>query len=122
MQVAEIARIICDVVIRIIGVILVLYGVAVLWECSVTDDDEVIESCALVTVPANPLLAEIDNGINQMPAILRRDDYQTWLGATVTQANDLLHSYPQTQMVTHPVGPYVNDLERDEPRLIQRVP
>jgi len=25
-------------------------------------------------------------------------------------------------MVTHPVGPYVNDLERDEPQLIQRVP
>jgi hypothetical protein len=23
-------------------------------------------------------------------------------------------------MITHPVGPYVNDLELDEPRLIQR--
>ena len=75
-----------------------------------------------MTVPANPLLAEIDNGTDQMPAILRRDDYETWLGATVTQAGALLQSYPQTQMVTHPVGPYVNDLERDEPRLIQRVP
>jgi putative SOS response-associated peptidase YedK len=98
-----------------------VFGVAVLWECSVTDDDEVIESCALVTVPANPLLAEIDNGTDQMPAILRREDYQTWLGATVTQANALLQTYPPAQMVTHPVGPYVNDLERDEPRLIQRV-
>ena len=99
-----------------------VFGVAVLWDRSETDDDDVIESCALVTVPANPLLAEIDDGMDQMPAILRREDYQTWLGATVTQANELLQTYPQTQMVTHPVGPYVNDLERDEPRLIQRVP
>ena len=99
-----------------------VFGVAALWERSVTDDDEVIESCALVTVPVNPLLVEIDNGIDQMPAILRREDYQTWLGATVTQAKELLQTYPQTQMVTHPVGPYVNDLECDEPRLIQRVP
>ena len=99
-----------------------VFGVAVLWERSVTDDDDVVESCALVTVPANPLLAEIDNNMDQMPAILRREDYTTWLGATVAQANELLQTYPQTRMVTHPVGPYVNDLERDEPRLIQRVP
>jgi putative SOS response-associated peptidase YedK len=98
-----------------------VFGVAVLWDRSETDDDDVIESCALVTVPANPLLAEIDDGMDQMPAILRREDYQTWLGATVTQANELLQTYPQTQMLTHPVGPYVNDLARDEPRLIQRV-
>lgn len=98
-----------------------VFGVAALCERSVTEDDEVIESCALVTVPANPLLMEIDNGMEQMPAILRREDYNIWLGATVTQAKELLQTYPQTQMVTHPVGPYVNDLERDEPRLIQRV-
>jgi putative SOS response-associated peptidase YedK len=99
-----------------------VFGVAVVWEHSVTDDDEVIESCALVTVAANPLLAEIDANMDQMPAILRREDYNTWMGATVTQANALLQTYPQTQMVTHPVGPYVNDLERDEPSLIQRLP
>lgn len=99
-----------------------VFGVAALWERSVTDDDEVLESCALVTVPANPLLAEIDNDTDQMPAILRREDYTTWLGATVPQANEVLKTYPHIQMVTHPVGPYVNDLERDEPRLIQPAP
>jgi putative SOS response-associated peptidase YedK len=52
-----------------------VFGVAVIWERSVTDDDGVVESCALVTVPANPLLAEIDSTTGQMPAILRREDY-----------------------------------------------
>jgi putative SOS response-associated peptidase YedK len=97
-----------------------VFGVAVLWERSVNDDDDVIESCALVTVPANRLLAEIDEATDQMPAILRREDYDTWLGATIVQAQELLDPYPQTRMVTYPVGPYVNDLELDEPRLIQR--
>jgi len=97
-----------------------VFGVAVLWERSVNDADDVVESCALVTVPANPLLAEIDGSKGQMPAILRRDSYAAWLGSSVSQAKELLESHPQTRMVTHPVGPFVNDLELDEPRLIQR--
>jgi len=97
-----------------------VFGVAVLWERSVSDHDDVVESCALVTVPANRLLAEIDSSTEQMPAILRREDYDAWLGSTVAKAKDLLDTYPHTRMVTHPVGPYVNDLKLDEPRLIQR--
>jgi putative SOS response-associated peptidase YedK len=99
-----------------------VFGVAVLWERSVTDDDDVVESCALVTVPANPLLAELESTTDQMPAILRREDCATWLGSTAAQARELLETFPHTRMVTHPVGPYVNDLELDEPRLIQRAP
>ena len=96
-----------------------VFGAAVLWERSVSDDDDVIESCALVTVPANPLLAEIGNVTDQMPAILRREDYDGWLRSSVTHANGLLQSYPPTRMVSHPVAPHVNHLEFDDPRLIQ---
>jgi len=96
-----------------------VFGVAVLWERSVTDDDDVVESCALVTVPANALLAEIDNTTGQMPAILRREDYDTWLRSSVTEASGLLESYPQTRMLSHPVAPHVNHVQFDEPWLIQ---
>ena len=51
-----------------------VFGVAALWERAEADD-EVIESCALITVDANPLLAEIDPATGQMPAILRSEDY-----------------------------------------------
>jgi putative SOS response-associated peptidase YedK len=95
-----------------------VFGVAVLWERSVTDDDDVVESCALVTVPANPLLAEIDSTTGQMPAILRREDYDTWLRSSVPEAGGLLQTCPQTRMVSHPVAPHVNHLEFDEPWLI----
>src|SRR6202047_1571407 len=99
-----------------------VFGVAVLWDRSVTDDDDVVESCALVTVPANPLLAEIDSTTAQMPAILRREDYDTWLRSSVPEASALLQTYPQTRMVSHAVAPHVNDLECDEPWLIQPAP
>ncbi len=95
-----------------------VFGVAVLWERSVTDHDDVVESCALLTVPPNALLAEIDHTTVQMPAILRRQDYNTWLQSSVSEAAGLLETYPETAMVTHPVAPYVNHLEFDEPRLI----
>ncbi len=38
-----------------------VFGVAALWDRFVTDEDDVIEGCALVTVPPNSLLAGIDN-------------------------------------------------------------
>jgi len=96
-----------------------VFGVAALWERAETSDGDVIESCALIGVAANPLLAEIDNVTAQMPGILRRRDYDSWLASNVSQAKELLQPYPQTQMVCHPVGPYVNYLEFDEPGLIK---
>ena len=98
-----------------------VFGVAALWRSIVSDEDEddVIESCALLTVPANPLLAEIAG--DEMPAILHRDDYDTWLRTTAARAKSLLQPYPRERMVTHPVSPHVNSLEHDGPLLIQAI-
>lgn len=96
-----------------------VFGIAALWERAETDEGDVIESCALIAVDANPLLAGIDNVTAQMPGILLRRDYDSWLASNVSQAKELLQPYPQTQMVCHPVGPYVNHLEFDEPGLIK---
>lgn len=95
-----------------------VFGVAAIWERAEADE-EVIESCALITVEANPLLSEIDHVSGQMPAILRSEDYAAWLSCGVDQAGKLLRTYPQTQMVCHPVAPYVNHLNFDEPSLIR---
>ena len=99
-----------------------VFGVAVLWDRSVTDRDDVIESCALLTVPANSLMEEIGPADHQMPAILRREDYDTWLQSSVSEAAGLLATYPDSLMLCHPVAPYVNHLEYDEPRLIRPAP
>jgi putative SOS response-associated peptidase YedK len=95
-----------------------VFGVAVLWDRAEAGE-EVIESCALLTVEANPLLAEIDPVAGQMPAILRPEQYDAWLSSNAEQARELLEPYPQSRIVCHPVAPYVNHLEFDEPRLIK---
>ena len=96
-----------------------VFGVAALWERAETNEGDVIESCALIAVDANPLLADIDNVTAQMPGILRRRDYGSWLASNASQAKALLQPYPETQMVCHPVGPAVNHLGFDEPGLIR---
>ena len=96
-----------------------VFGVAALWERTVIDGEDVIDSCALLTVPANPLMAEIDGRNRQMPAILRQEDYHKWLTSAAARAQSLLQPYPLERMVTHPVGPRVNYLEYDDPWLIR---
>jgi putative SOS response-associated peptidase YedK len=97
-----------------------VFGVAALWERTVLEGGEdVIESCALLTVPANELIAELNDKSQQMPAILRRQDYHAWLTATTSKAQMLLKPYPFERMVTHPVSPRVNYLEYDDPELIR---
>jgi putative SOS response-associated peptidase YedK len=98
-----------------------VFGVAALWDRFVTDDDDVIEGCALVTVSPNSLLSEIDHSGAQMPAILHRDSYQTWLSGRPAQATELLRPYPPERMLTHAVGPHVNFLEYDDPSLIRPI-
>jgi putative SOS response-associated peptidase YedK len=96
-------------------------GVAALWDRFVTDDDDVIEGCALVTVPSNSLLTDLVKGDAEMPAILHRDNYGAWLAGRPAQARDLLRPYPHERMVTHAVGPRVNFLEYDDAGLIRPI-
>jgi len=98
-----------------------VFGVAALWDRFVTDEDDVIEGLAIVTVPPNSLLAGLDNRGAQMPAILARDSYETWLTGRPAQAKDLLNSYPPERMLTHAVGPHVNFLEYDDASLIRPI-
>ncbi len=95
-----------------------VFGVAALWVRAETSEGDVIESCALIAVDANPLVAELDSAAEQMPGILHQSDYDAWLSSTVAESKQLLRPYPQTQMTCHAVGPYVNHLKFDGPRLI----
>jgi putative SOS response-associated peptidase YedK len=97
-----------------------VFGVAALWERSEGLDDDVIESFTIITVPANPLLARIDPS-GQMPSILRRKDYATWLSGTPVRAKAVLHAYPDHWMRAHPVSPRVNSTKHDDAALIRPV-
>ena len=96
-------------------------GLAAFWTRSESEDDDVIESFSIITVPANPLVAEIVGAQGRMPAILRRKDYGTWLTSTPVQAKATLHAYPENWMRAHAVSPRVNSVKYNDPSLIRPI-
>lgn len=98
-----------------------VFGLAAVWDRSVGEDDDVIESCSVIRVPANDLMADVANSNALMPAILRRRDYDTWLRGTPVQAKAALQPYNSEWMRAHAVSPRVNSTELDDAGLIEPV-
>ena len=97
-----------------------VFGVAAIWDRSVSEDDDVIESCSIICVPPNELMIAVANTDGRMPAILRRRDYQTWLSGTPVEAKATLQPYRQSGMQAHAVSPRINSTAPDDVGLIQR--
>jgi putative SOS response-associated peptidase YedK len=98
-----------------------VFGLAAIWDRSVGDEDDVIESCSIICVPPNELMVAIANTDGCMPAILRRKDYQTWLQGTPVEAKATLHPYKKSGMQAYPVSPRINSTAPDDPGLIRQV-
>jgi putative SOS response-associated peptidase YedK len=86
-----------------------VFGVAGLWERSRRQDGSHVFSCTLITVPANPLLAEVHNEKQRMPAILAESDHEAWLAGSEPQARAALQVYPPELMVAWKVSRRVNN-------------
>ena len=99
-----------------------VFGVDAVWDHTEADDgDDVIESCAMITVPPNSLLAELQGSASEMPAILDRRDYAVWLTAAPAVAKTVLQPLPQQHMIAHPVSPRINSFRYDDEHLIRPV-
>ena len=55
------------------------------------------------------------------PAILRRDQHETWLGGTPEEAFACLQPYPDELLSAWPVSRKVNSPAHDDPSLIEAV-
>jgi putative SOS response-associated peptidase YedK len=98
-----------------------VFGLAAVWDRSVSEEDDVIESCSVICVPANELMTDIANTDPRMPAILRRRDYETWLRGTPVEAKAALHPYRPSGMQAYPVSPRINSTAPDDAGLIRPV-
>lgn len=99
-----------------------VFGVAAVWDRTEADEgDDVIEGCALITVPPNPLLAELQGAMTDMPAIIERRDYAVWLTGAPAVARTVLKSFSQQQMIAHPVSPRINSFRYDDDQLIRPI-
>ncbi|MEZ5565165.1 MAG: SOS response-associated peptidase [Gammaproteobacteria bacterium] len=96
-----------------------LFGLAGLWDASTAADGTVVESCTIITMPANDFMAEIHNSKARMPAILERADHDTWLSGQTPEAMNCLLPYPDSKMRAHTISKAVNSPRTNEPRLIE---
>jgi putative SOS response-associated peptidase YedK len=101
-----------------------VFGFAGLWDRSVAADGTAVESCALITMPANDLMKHVHNtGKNpgRMPAILGKKDYEAWLTGSITDAQGVLRQYPQDVMVAYRVSTRVNTPKNNDDSLVEAV-
>ncbi|MGB6065235.1 MAG: SOS response-associated peptidase [Desulfomonilaceae bacterium] len=98
------------------------FAFAGLWERWKGSEDEIIESCTLLTTDANELMEPIHD---RMPVILHPRNYDLWLDTEVKEPrilNPLLRPYPSNEMVVIPVNPKVNKATYDGPDCIEESP
>jgi putative SOS response-associated peptidase YedK len=98
-----------------------VFGFAGLWDRSTRADGVVVESCTIVTMPANQLMTEIHNVKHRMPAILAKEDRDTWLTAGPEEAFKVIKQYPDTHMVATPVSTRVNTPKNNDAELIEPI-
>lgn len=96
-----------------------LFGLAGLWDASTAEDGSVLESCTIITLPANHLMAEIHNTKQRMPAILRREDHAVWLAGDPEAAFACVQPYPDELMSAQSVSTRVNSPKNNDASLIQ---
>ncbi len=93
--------------------------VAGIWEQWLGADGSDVETCSIVTVPANDHVALVHH---RMPVILDVEDFNTWVYGTTDQAHRLiLPYYGKRQMEYFPVARKVGNMRNEGPDLIERI-
>jgi putative SOS response-associated peptidase YedK len=85
------------------------FGMAGLWERWKAPDGQMVESCTIVTVDANALIAELHE---RMPLIVAPDDYDAWLRA---ESKELPPAVAAQDMRYYPVSPLVSNARNGIP-------
>ncbi len=98
------------------------FALAGLWQRWEGEDNLVIESCNILTTPANDLMRNIHP---RMPVILPPADHELWLDPSTedrTRLQQLLLPFAADEMTAHPVGKQANRPAHDAPDCILPLP
>jgi putative SOS response-associated peptidase YedK len=98
-----------------------MFGFAGLWDSSTTAEGVKLHSCTIVTMPANKVMSEIHNAKQRMPAILRKEDRETWLMGDQESAFKVLQQYSDELLIARPVSTRVNAPNNNDVSLIETV-
>lgn len=79
------------------------FGVGAVWERWQPSGGEALESCAVITTPANEVIQPIND---RMPAIVAQEDYENWLAPDFYDLEELsrmMQPLPSDRMMVKPV-------------------
>jgi putative SOS response-associated peptidase YedK len=94
------------------------FGIAAIWEnWKEPASGEWIRTFAVLTTAANQLVAQIHN---RMPAILKPEHYERWLGEE-PDPHELLAPFPAAPMAMWPISKRVNSPQNDDEDLLREV-
>jgi putative SOS response-associated peptidase YedK len=96
-----------------------VFGFAGLWARSSADANTVTECCSIVTLPANPLMSEINDSEMRMPALLTREQRELWLFGTVDSAGMALAAYPDERLLSYRVSDRINSPHSNGETLVE---
>lgn len=91
-----------------------VFAFAGLWDRWEGPDEEAVETCTILTTPANAVLAPIHD---RMPVILPPGEYDRWLDPSLKDPDalaPLLVPFPPEGMLAYPVSPRVNAPSTDD--------
>ena len=94
------------------------FAFAGVWQAWRQPDGEVIDTCAIVTCPANEMLSPIHH---RMPVVIAPEDYGLWLGEEGKGAAVLMKPTANEFFAFHEVGAAVGSNRADGPELMERV-
>lgn len=93
-----------------------------LWEYSHTEACERVESCTIVTAPANALMAEIHNTRKRMPVVLEGlFEQDAWLTGTKEEALAVAEPLADGLLDAHPISTRINNPNARGPDLLEPV-
>ena len=95
------------------------FAFAGLWEHWESPQNEILETCTILTTEANEVLSPIHN---RMPVMLHPEDYDRWLDPSLDTASKLLpllRPYPADEMASYPVSKLVNRASSDRSECIE---
>ena len=94
------------------------YAMAGLWDRWKDEMGEILESCTILTVPSNDVVAPLHD---RMPAILDLDQASIWLDADAPPEvlKEVLAPFPAEAMEAYRVSPKVNSVAYNSPELTQ---
>ena len=95
-----------------------IMGLAGLWEIWENGDGEILESCSILTTPANQLVGEIHD---RMPLIVAPENYSAWLAPSLENPEEAVPflPFPAAAMESWPVSGYVNTVGSEGPRCVE---